>query len=85
MKLIELMKNHFCTCPVIGCSRHPNNHSEGCDPCIKDNLLKKKMPACFFHVVHEDMSDVTDYTIEGFVRFFNRHVETTKRNNATTK
>jgi hypothetical protein len=35
----------FCNCPVNQCPRHPDNHNKGCDPCIQDNLKKKKMPA----------------------------------------
>ena len=56
--------------------RHPRNHSHGCDPCIKDNIRKKKMPACMFAAVHEDMSGATDYTIEGFVEYFMKHRDT---------
>lgn len=63
------MQHPFCTCPVEQCPRHPSNHAEGCDPCIKDNLRKKKMPACMFKVVNEDVSEVRDYTIKGFVDF----------------
>jgi hypothetical protein len=48
-------------------------HSDGCDPCIKDNLQKKKMPACFFRAVHDDVSDAVDFSIEGFVNYFHKH------------
>lgn len=61
---------HFCTCPVTGCPRHPSNHNQGCDPCMKDNLKKGKMPACMFDAVSEDVSEVRDYTIKGFVDFY---------------
>lgn len=64
------MNNHFCSCPVTSCVRHPSNHENGCDPCIKDNLMKKKMPACMFVAVNEDVSQVQDYTIKGFVDFY---------------
>lgn len=67
------MEAHFCNCPNMKCPRHPNNGSDGCDPCVRDNLLKKKMPACLFLAVHEDVSGVTDYSIEGFVEFFLSH------------
>lgn len=50
--------NHFCTCPVVGCPRHPVNHDKGCDLCIKDNPEKKKMPACRFKAVSDDISEV---------------------------
>lgn len=62
--------NHFCTCPVTGCACHPLNHENGCDPCIKSNLEKKRMPTCMFQAVHDDISEVKDYTIEGFVDFY---------------
>jgi hypothetical protein len=60
---------HFCNCFDEKCPHHPKNHDKGCDPCIADNLQKKKMPACFFMAVSEDVSDVRDYTIKGFVKF----------------
>lgn len=64
--------NHFCTCPVTRCPRHPLNHDKGCDLCIKDNILKKKMPACMFVSVNKDVSSVTDYSIKGFVEFYEK-------------
>ena len=67
------MINNFCTCPVTQCPRHPSGHKNGCDPCIIDNLKKKKMPACFFVVVNDDVSEVTDYSMKGFVEFFLKH------------
>ncbi|MDL2319151.1 DUF6485 family protein [Eubacteriales bacterium OttesenSCG-928-A19] len=68
-----MMEKHFCTCPVTECKRHPFNHDQGCDPCIRDNIEKKKMPACMFRVVHDDMSEVKDYTHEGYARFYEAH------------
>ncbi len=64
------MSEHFCSCPVMQCPRHPSNHQSGCDLCIQDNLLKKKIPACMFRAVHEDVSEVRDYSIKGFVDFY---------------
>ncbi len=61
---------HFCNCVVKQCPKHPQNHNEGCDPCIKDNLENKKIPTCFFLAVSEDVSDVSDYSIKGFVDFY---------------
>lgn len=61
---------HFCTCPVTQCPRHPENHNCGCDPCIKDNLEKGKMPACMFKAVCDDVSEVKDFTMKGFVVFY---------------
>lgn len=67
------MSKHFCNCPAEACPRHPQNHEKGCDPCIADNIKKKKMPACFFRAVHDDVNGVSDYSIAGFVDFYNRH------------
>ena len=67
------MSAHFCTCPAVDCPQHPSVHGGGCDHCIKDNLEKMKMPACFFQAVHEDTSELTDYKIEDFVAFYLRH------------
>ena len=69
------MKLHFCNCPVEKCPRHPRNHSNGCDPCIQDNLKKGKMPACFFLAVSDDVSDVNNFSMESFVEFFLKHKE----------
>lgn len=68
---------HFCTCPVAGCPHHPSNHNNGCDPCIKDNVEKKKMPTCLFKAVNEDVSEVRDYTIKGFVDFYLKNNQAT--------
>ena len=69
------MEAHFCNCPAEKCPRHPLNHNKGCNPCIRDNLKKGKMPACFFRVIHDDVSEVRDYSISGFVDFFNKYKE----------
>jgi len=69
------MKEHFCMCPAVGCPFNPKNHNHGCDPCIKDNIKKKKMPACMFYSVHADMSEAADYSIEGFVDYYMKHRE----------
>lgn len=39
-------------------------------PCMKDNLEKGKMPACMFRAVNDDVSEVRDDTIKGFVDFY---------------
>lgn len=69
------MEEHFCTCPATNCPRHPLNHKDGCDPCIKDNIIKKKMPACMFRAVRDDVSEVRDYSIKGFVDFYLKNQE----------
>ncbi len=67
------MEKHFCCCTVVRCPHHPENHAQGCDPCIKNNLAKKKMPYCFFRAVHDDTSEVNDYSFAGFVAHFRRN------------
>lgn len=67
------MENHFCTCPAVKCRKHPSNHTEGCDPCVKSNLEQLEMPTCFFLAVHNDPKAVTDYSFAGFVEYFQRH------------
>ncbi len=62
---------HFCTCPMTKCPRHPFNHNEGCDPCIKNNLQHGKMPACMFKAVSENTDQVKEWTIKGFMEFYN--------------
>lgn len=63
------MKEHFCNCPVVKCQYHPSNHEDGCDPCMKSNLAKKEMPTCMFRAVHDDVSEVKDYSIKGFINY----------------
>ncbi|MCL2851863.1 MAG: DUF6485 family protein [Defluviitaleaceae bacterium] len=42
----------------------------GCDPCIEKNLRQGEVPSCFWLLVSEDISDLTDYTVESFVNFY---------------
>ena len=74
------MNEHFCPCPDHDCPYHPRNHSHGCTPCMRDNIRKKKMPACMFAAVREDLDGAADYTIEGFVDYFLRNREQYLRN-----
>lgn len=67
------MSDHFCTCHVVKCAKHPLNHNEGCDLCIESNIKSKKMPTCMFRAISEDVSNVNDYSIKGFVDFFMKH------------
>ena len=71
-------QKHFCTCPVAQCENHPLNHAHGCDPCIKDNLAKGKMPACMFKAVNKDVSEAHDWTIKGFVDFYLQQTQKTR-------
>lgn len=75
-------KQHFCTCDDLCCALNPNNPNNSnnsnnskdninsCDPCIRKNLKAREIPSCFFLLVNEDMSDVEDFTIDGFVEFY---------------
>ena len=62
------MKKHFCTCHVVACSKHPNNHNEGCDPCIEKNLELGEVPACFWLNVSK-MQGKTEWCAENFAKF----------------
>lgn len=62
----------FCTCPMTQCPRHPSNHQQGCTPCMNDILNKGKMPACMLSAASDDVRNVKDYTIKGFVDFYQR-------------
>jgi hypothetical protein len=67
------IKKHFCTCDDLTCALNPNkpnNQMLSCDPCIRKNLKAREIPSCFFLLVNEDMSGVTDFTIDGFVDFY---------------
>lgn len=64
--------DHFCNCPNQPCKFHPANHDQGCDPCIKSNLDSKKMSACFFLAVSENIDGLTSYSIDSFVEFYHR-------------
>lgn len=79
------IKKHFCTCGDLDCSLNPNNPNSpdnpnnsdnqipSCDPCIRKNLKAGEIPSCFFHLVKEDLSDVEDFSIEGFVAFYQKY------------
>jgi len=60
---------HFCTCNKLHCKHHPNNHELGCDPCIRKNLDKGEIPACFFRLVG-DPSQLHKFTMADFVQFY---------------
>lgn len=56
-------------------------YSGGCDLCIKKNLNAREIPGCFFNLVNDDLSNVKEFTIEGFVRFVieNKKIENNKQ------
>ena len=62
------MDKHFCTCTAFDCIAHPNNHIEGCTPCIKKNLSLGEVPACFWYNV-STIKGTTDYSAENFAKF----------------
>ena len=56
----------FCTCPDLKCPHHPQNHDNGCTPCIAKNLHAREIPACFwFRIGAADGAD-SPYTFEKF-------------------
>lgn len=63
-------QKHFCTCKDTDCKLNPCNHSLGCDPCVRKNLMAGEIPGCFFHLIDDDLSRLDDFTVEGFVRFY---------------
>ena len=69
------MDKHFCTCPVKTCDLHPANHESGCDLCIKKNLKKGEIPACFWVSIGGDLSNEKEFTVECFVDYFQRNRE----------
>lgn len=70
---------HFCTCKDKNCKHNPNNHTMGCDPCIKKNLNAGEIPGCFFNLVSDDLSELKEFTIESFVEFFIKTKESSKK------
>lgn len=63
-------QKHFCTCQERNCKLNPCNHDRGCDPCIQKNLKAGEIPSCFFRLVSDDLSELHEFTIESFVRFY---------------
>ncbi|MEG0377515.1 MAG: DUF6485 family protein [Eubacterium sp.] len=74
-----VMTNHFCTCKDTNCTLHPaNNHDLGCDPCIHKNLKAGEIPSCFFHLIDEDISQLSEFTLESFAQFYLKKERETK-------
>lgn len=63
-------QEHFCTCEITKCLRHPDNHDEGCDPCMEHNLKLGRIPLCMFKAVEGDMSEAKDLSLKGFVNYY---------------
>ena len=62
------MKTHFCSCEEFACSKHPYNHTEGCDPCIEKNLKLGEVPACFWYNV-SNVKGETQWSADHFATF----------------
>lgn len=60
--------NSHCTCRDTKCPRHPSNHADGCDRCVKYCLAVGEIPSCFFNKVISDIDKVESFSIEGFAR-----------------
>ena len=72
------MEKHFCTCTDMACPFNPNapiSKHKNCDLCIKKCLKGGEIPACFFKDIHGDTSHQTDYSYEGFCKYFAQHGE----------
>lgn len=79
-----LKPNHFCTCDDLTCVLNPNNPNpsnqiQSCDPCIRKNLKAGEIPSCFFLMVKEDLADVEDFSIDGFVAFYLNNKQVTNQ------
>lgn len=61
---------HFCTCQETNCKLHPVNHALGCDPCIQKNLKLGEIPGCFFRLISHDLSQLDEFTVEAFAKFY---------------
>lgn len=57
-----------CTCQSTNCKYYPNNHNEGCTPCIMKNLKQRHVPNCYFNLVTDDKNEIKGYSIEDFAR-----------------
>ena len=63
----------FCTCKDHACPLNPHNHDKGCTLCVEKCLKLGEIPSCFFKLVDEDISGHADFTLGGFVRFYETH------------
>ena len=65
----------FCTCKDHACPLNPHNHDKGCTLCVEKCLKLGEIPSCFFKHVDEDISGNADFTLGGFVRFYEAHAK----------
>ncbi len=71
-----MKKEHFCTCRDRKCPNNPNNPDTcvcSCDECVAKNLALGEIPSCFFRKIKDDLSDITEFTFESFVKFWIRN------------
>lgn len=62
-----MSKVEFCTCHSFDCPNHPNNHDQGCTPCIEKNLKFGEVPSCIFDKVRGDEKP-ENYYYEDFAK-----------------
>lgn len=62
-----MSKVEFCTCGDLNCPNHPNNHDQGCTPCILKNIREKEVPTCLFNVADPERKR-EGYHFEDFAR-----------------
>jgi len=64
---------HFCTCRDRECPNNPNNSDINCcscDACVAKNLALGEIPSCFFRKIKDDLSGLSEFTVESFVKFW---------------
>ena len=66
--MIHMPKPEFCTCPLLECPDHANNHDGNCTPCIKKNLEHHEVPACFWSKIGDTKNAKSEYTFKCFAR-----------------
>lgn len=57
----------FCACTDTSCPFHPNNHENGCTPCIAKNLKEGEIPTCFFKKADPNYQG-PGYKVEDFAK-----------------
>lgn len=70
------LTRHFCTCDDLTCALNPNNPERpapGCDSCIRKNLKAGEIPSCFFDLISDDLTGWEDFSMAGFVAFYQKH------------
>ena len=64
--------SEFCTCKDTKCPFNPQNHSNGCAPCIRKCLIAKEIPSCFFNMLGETEKP-EGYTFADFAKLVLAH------------